>query len=70
MQRPSLTNYKCLIQNKKEIQSVLMRHKYDFTKLKNLLQSFCHTNIISVIFNIESDQKKIFFDGKRNPLVL
>lgn len=46
------------IQNKKEIQAVLMREKFGFTKLKNQLQSLHCINIVSLIFNVESDQKK------------
>lgn len=45
-----------------------MRHQYNFTKLKNLLQSFCYINIVNFSFNIELEKKS--FDGIRNPLVL
>lgn len=46
-----------------------MRQKFGFTKLKNPLQSLRYINIVSLIFNVESD-KKNFFVGIRNPLVL
>lgn len=44
-----------------------MRQKFGFTKLKNLLQSLCCINIVSLIFNVESDKKKKLRWHKKSP---
>lgn len=68
MRYPSPNNLRTLgIQSKKEIQPALMTQKLDFTKLKNPLQSLCCINIVSLIFNVEWDQKRKSFVGIRNP---